>query len=634
MPTVEIVIDVAGEAAGTPGEARTFDFTKIDPTPPLVTLSLDDDTGITEYAWSIVNQPLGASAVLSSETVAAPTFTPTALIPGTYLIECIVNGGEAYDRNGLAFLTKYLDIRKPAAAETTEFGETYGWALPLANLIAEVDTLGGVANDARGNRRRAVIDIVSGLSGPPTSNEGDRYILDDSGAPIGSWDGAAANDVVEYNGTTWDAETPNEGWVAYVDDKDADYRFVNDGSGVWESRAETPVPVYPDNHIWIDADNGSDVTGTGIKARPYATLAYATSQIAVPADFSEYQSQLIFHVGPGVYMDDVTMPYRLVNTIIGYGAVIFGDIIWNHTTQYVFAEDPEDVAPLLFLTGNVFGGLTFYDVTSKNIDIAREAMPQKAIYVNGCFVQGNIVQRQSGSSTAGNHSGYLKLYLAQCTWNPNVSLYTTVRIGGERESVIEDSNAILLTTENCDLQHVVCGCTLLTDVRHTIFRAAMNYSLSPVNGAGSYPGIICGVHAVFGFGGMGFVDTSVMAGTCVFGNNGVLGGYEASVKFDAASFANFGAAATYDNLTTDYAFTDQAEGVGVDNSGWSGNLGSEATAQAALDTVDGLSIQPQNLSGAGNPNGVTSGAVNQFYWDTTNKMLYVNHDGSTGWYVV
>jgi hypothetical protein len=44
--------------------------------------------------------------------------------------------------------------------------------------------------------------------------------------------------------------------------------------------------------------------------------------------------------------------------------------------------------------------------------------------------------------------------------------------------------------------------------------------------------------------------------------------------------------------------------------------------------------QPPNLSGAGNPVGVTSGIVNQLYWDTTNKMMYVNHDGSTGWYLV
>ena len=70
--------------------------------------------------------------------------------------------------------------------------------------------------------------------------------------------------------------------------------------------------------------------------------------------------------------------------------------------------------------------------------------------------------------------------------------------------------------------------------------------------------------------------------------------------------------------------------VTIDTSSFDGVLSSaDDTVQKALDTIDDM-----NLSGAGNPNGVTSGNVNQTYWDTTNKVLYINHDGSTGWYVV
>ncbi len=101
MPTVNIVIDVAGEAAGSPGVSRSFVYSKIDPAPPLVTLSLGDGTGVTSYLWEIVSQPVGASATLSSAVVASPTFTPTASIPGTYLVACTVNVDEEYGRNGL-----------------------------------------------------------------------------------------------------------------------------------------------------------------------------------------------------------------------------------------------------------------------------------------------------------------------------------------------------------------------------------------------------------------------------------------------------------------------------------------------------------------------------------------------------
>lgn len=139
MPTVDIVIDVAGEAAGSPGVARSFAYSKIDPTPPLVTLSLDDDTGVTEYLWELVSQPAGATAVLSSTVVASPTFTPTASLSGTYLIKCTVNGDEVEGTNGLAFLTENLGLRKPAPGEQVEFSATRGWEAPLSALIDAVD---------------------------------------------------------------------------------------------------------------------------------------------------------------------------------------------------------------------------------------------------------------------------------------------------------------------------------------------------------------------------------------------------------------------------------------------------------------------------------------------------------------
>lgn len=51
--------------------------------------------------------------------------------------------------------------------------------------------------------------IVDNTAAPPTEVSGDRYMLShDGGAPHANYDGASAGDIVEFNGTTWDAYTP------------------------------------------------------------------------------------------------------------------------------------------------------------------------------------------------------------------------------------------------------------------------------------------------------------------------------------------------------------------------------------------------------------------------------------------
>lgn len=283
---VKIVIDVAGEVAGIPGVARVFDYTKIDPTPPLVTLSLDDNTGITTYLWEIFSQPEGGTAVLSDPGVASPTFTPTTAVPGSYLIRCTVNSGAQVVRNGLAFRTEHLGLRKPAPGEGVEFNTTRGWEAALGVVLDAVDDMGSAVYASAGTRRPAVIDVVDCTAAPPTEVSGDRYILDASGAPHADWDGASQNDLVVFNGTTWDAQTPIEGWVAYVDVKDTDYRFVDDGAAAWEAAAGgTPGGssgqlqwnssgsfAGTDAAYWDDV-NDAIITGS-ISAQPFSTSQY------------------------------------------------------------------------------------------------------------------------------------------------------------------------------------------------------------------------------------------------------------------------------------------------------------------------------------------------------------------------
>lgn len=221
-----IVIDVAGEAAGSPGVARDFIYSKISPTPPLVTLSIDDNTGITTWAWEILAQPTGASATLGTPTASTTTFTPTAAIPGTYLIRVTLNGTIVLT-NAVAWRTQNENYRYPAPGEKTEFSSTRGWE-PDVNAIHVA-----IENGTTNERQRKVIDYVTSTSVPPTEVLGDRYILDDSGAPHANWDGASQLDLVQFNGVSWVAYTPREGWLAYVDLQDKDALYADDGTPSW-----------------------------------------------------------------------------------------------------------------------------------------------------------------------------------------------------------------------------------------------------------------------------------------------------------------------------------------------------------------------------------------------------------------
>jgi hypothetical protein len=85
-------------------------------------------------------------------------------------------------------------------------------------------------------RRQGVIARVDNTAAPPTEVSGDRYILDSTGASHGDWDGAAAEDLVEFDGASWVATTPTEGWIAYSDGSDTDWLFVDDGAAAWQER--------------------------------------------------------------------------------------------------------------------------------------------------------------------------------------------------------------------------------------------------------------------------------------------------------------------------------------------------------------------------------------------------------------
>jgi len=75
--------------------------------------------------------------------------------------------------------------------------------------------------------QESVIDIVDNTAVPPTEVTGDRYLLDATGGGVhANWDGAAVNDIVEFDGTNWFVAytaVGDEGGSCWVEDEDTNY---------------------------------------------------------------------------------------------------------------------------------------------------------------------------------------------------------------------------------------------------------------------------------------------------------------------------------------------------------------------------------------------------------------------------
>jgi hypothetical protein len=128
----------------------------------------------------------------------------------------------------ITFQNMHMPIARDIAdASNTDFLTSNKTFIGAINELAS----GGVV------RKSAVINYVDCTVAPPTEILNDRYILDfTAGTVHASWDGASKGDIVQFNGTLWIAETPLEGWVAYVDSENQDRLYVDDGAPDWEPR--------------------------------------------------------------------------------------------------------------------------------------------------------------------------------------------------------------------------------------------------------------------------------------------------------------------------------------------------------------------------------------------------------------
>lgn len=147
MPSYQIIISVQGETAGSPGESLDYTYSLIDGADKRVTFELYEDTDVTQWQWSLLSQPRGATVTLQNATSSQCYIDAEQDKSGTYLLQCITNNGEGESEiQGVAFRTENRNFRKPAPGESIQYVAGWGWSDAMDEIIDAVDNLssGGV----------------------------------------------------------------------------------------------------------------------------------------------------------------------------------------------------------------------------------------------------------------------------------------------------------------------------------------------------------------------------------------------------------------------------------------------------------------------------------------------------------
>ena len=160
--------------------------------------------------------------------------------------------------SSISGLTYVTDSRRPNTSDNsyvvpTLWVDTTGnTAYVLTDVTTGIATWLKLSDNQLGDAQNSVLSIAVSTDPPPTESTGDRYILDTSGAPNAAWDGAAQEDIVEFDGATWVATTPDEGMFCEVEDEDTVYIFVTS----W-------VKMFQYTGASFSGDSGSAVPTSG-----------------------------------------------------------------------------------------------------------------------------------------------------------------------------------------------------------------------------------------------------------------------------------------------------------------------------------------------------------------------------------
>lgn len=85
-------------------------------------------------------------------------------------------------------------------------------------------------------RKAAILAIADNTAAPPTEVLGDRYLLDTTAGGVhADWDGAAADSIVEFNGSAWVESVPGHRWLVLNDDTASDLEYDAESPAGWSA---------------------------------------------------------------------------------------------------------------------------------------------------------------------------------------------------------------------------------------------------------------------------------------------------------------------------------------------------------------------------------------------------------------
>ena len=364
--------------------------------------------------------------------------------------------------------------------------------------------------------------------------------------------------------------------------------WVGVGGGGGGSLLTSPLRVY------VDATNGTDApTTTGTIGDPFASLAYAAAAQPNPTNITEYGTEVLFHVEPGTYTGDVTLPYRSGIAIQGELVRIVGDILWYQDPAYMFAypgfPTSEYGRAALKISGSINPLKIEGDIVAQNINpTPGSPVGRKYLLADHVVITGSLMNLAAGASTSADEAtGELQTIFDLVQFTGAIGGGHV--IFGEGEPGGYGKNAIILQMRNAYVNPHVCGNIELEHIFQCGFYAIDNTVGRPGGVAlTSYSGNIggsnntgaIGAHYLVGYGPPGWA----------LGQNNAYTIYQLGADAVSEYMMRVLSGGVIDPTLT-IVPTDFAEGTYVETSGFVGNLaGIDPDVQSALDAVDALSL--------------------------------------------
>lgn len=133
-----------------------------------------------------------------------------------------------------------LNTLSGVAVDATDLGTFTGTVIPDSTTVKAalqaLETAHEALSGVQMEFQDSVLDyVVDNTAVPASESLGDRYILShDGGTPNAAYDGAAAGDIVEFDGTVWVASTPTVGTFVSADDESNVLYYYG---GTWSTKA-------------------------------------------------------------------------------------------------------------------------------------------------------------------------------------------------------------------------------------------------------------------------------------------------------------------------------------------------------------------------------------------------------------